>query len=447
MDFKPHEYQRHAIRWILDNPRCGLFLGMGLGKTVITLTALDWLINADLSVRHALVVAPKRVVTDTWAIEYKKWDHLRALNVVPIVGNPTQRKIAVSTEADIHLISRDNVKWLVEYLGRRWDFDTLVLDELSSFKNPQAARFKALKGVSKKCERVIGLTGTPAPNGYTDLWSQMYLIDSGERLGKTVTDFRRKYCVAVRYPQFVEYSVKTSDCRKIDNKIKDICMSMTAEDYLTLPPVNIINKSVGMGKRGEGLYKDMLESYVVELADKEITGSTAAVVSQKLLQIANGAIYDDAGAVTVVHDAKIDALEDLIEAAQGQPILLFYSFTSDKERITEHFPQARILSDDGDIQAWNNGEIPLLLAHPASAGHGLNLQAGGHIIVWFGLTWSLELYQQANARLNRQGQQHPVTIYHLISEGTIEEKVLDVLNNKAVTQKSLIDCVKAELKR
>lgn len=447
MDFTPHEYQVHAIKWILEKPRCGLFLGMGLGKTVTTLTALDWLINADLSITDVLVVAPKRVVTDTWATECEKWNHLHDLSVVPIVGTPKQRKEAVEREADIHLVSRDNIKWLVDFLGKKWPYDVLVLDELSSFKNPQAARFKALKKVAPKCDRVIGLTGTPAPNGYTDLWSQMYLIDNGERLGKTLGDFRREYCTAVQFPSFTDYKVSTEKAKAIDGKISDICMSMTADDYLNLPPVMYHTVKVDLPDKAKKYYKEMLHTAVLEMGDDLIVGMTAATVLGKCLQIASGAVYSNEGSVYEIHEEKLDALEQIVEESQGEPILLFYNFKFDLERLKLRFPQARVLEDSEDIKAWNNGKISLLMAHPASCGHGLNLQKGGHIIVWYGLTWSLELYQQANARLNRQGQEKPVMIYHIIAKDTAEERVLQALNTKATTQNKLIECVKAEIKR
>lgn len=447
MDFTPHEYQRHAIKWILEKPRCGLFLGMGLGKTVTTLTALDWLINADLSVTDVLVVAPKRVVTDTWATECEKWNHLHALRVVPIVGTPKQRKEAVEREADIHLVSRDNIKWLVDFLGKKWSYDVLVLDELSSFKNPQAARFKALKKVAPKCDRVIGLTGTPAPNGYTDLWSQLYLLDSGERLGKTLGDFRREYCTAIQFPSFTDYKVTAEKAKAIDGQISDICMSMTADDYLKLPPVMYRTVKIELPDKAKKYYKEMLHTAVLEMGDDLIVGMTAATVLGKCLQIASGAVYSNEGDVYEIHEEKLDALEQIVEEAQGEPILLFYNFKFDLERLKLRFPQSRVLEDSEDIKAWNNGKISLLMAHPASCGHGLNLQKGGHIIVWYGLTWSLELYQQANARLNRQGQEKPVMIYHIVAKDTAEEKVLQALNAKATTQNKLIECVKAEIEK
>lgn len=445
MEFVPHNYQKAAFRWIINKPRCALLLDMGLGKTVTTLTALDYLIYMDLEINNALVIAPKRVVTDTWAKECKKWDHLSKLRVVPIVGKPEKREEALKKDADVYLISRDNIKWLVEYLGKRWKFDALIIDELSSFKSPGTNRFKALRKVAHRCSRVVGLTGTPAPNGYTDLWSQLYLIDGGERLGHTLKDFRRTYCNAYHKDKITIYSVNRAHQREIDDKIKDICISMTAKDYLTLPPAMYITKTVTLCDKAKKVYKEMLENAVLELEDKDIIGVTAAAVLNKLLQISNGAIYDDDGNVLEIHADKLEALEQIVEESQGEPILLFYSFKFDAERIKKRFDYARDLSTSKDIDDWNAGKIKLLLAHPASCGHGLNLQAGGHIIVWFGPTWSLELYQQANARLNRQGQTKPVMIYHLIAEGTADERVMKALDEKSTTQSALIECVKAEL--
>ena len=419
--------------------------GLGLGKTVTTLTALDYLMYQEFEIDKALVVAPKRVVTDTWARECQKWDHLNHLKVSPIVGTPRERRAAIRRQADIYLVSRDNIKWLIETLDGYWPYDVLVLDELSSFKNPQANRFKALRKVAYKCKRVIGLTGTPAPNGYTDLWSQIYLLDQGERLGKTLTDFRRRYCEAIRYPYFVKWSVPKEHLHDIDRKISDICISMTAKDYLKLPPVYSIITNVTLDKKAQRAYDEMKQEAVLELAGTEIIGVTAAALMNKLLQIAGGAVYDDDGAVTEIHDAKLEALEQIIEESQGQPVLVFYSYRFDASRIQRRFPEARTMETDQDISDWNAGTVPLMLAHPASCGHGLNLQEGGHIIVWFGPTWSLELYQQANARLNRQGQEKPVMIYHLLAKDTAETRVMTALKNKSTTQEALIDCVKAEI--
>lgn len=414
-----------------------------------TLTALDYLMYQEFEIDKALVVAPKRVVTDTWARECQKWDHLNHLKVSPIVGTPRERRAAIRRQADIYLVSRDNIKWLIEtldgYLDGYWPYDVLVLDELSSFKNPQTNRFKALRKVAYKCKRVIGLTGTPAPNGYTDLWSQIYLLDQGERLGKTLTDFRRRYCEAIRYPYFVKWSVPKEHLHDIDRKISDICISMTAKDYLKLPPVYSIITNVTLDKKAQRAYDEMKQEAVLELANTEIIGVTAAALMNKLLQIAGGAVYDEDGAVTEIHDAKLEALEQIIEESQGQPVLVFYSYRFDVDRIRRRFPEARTMETDQDISDWNAGTVPLMLAHPASCGHGLNLQEGGHIIVWFGPTWSLELYQQANARLNRQGQDKPVMIYHLIASGTVDERVMEAIQNKSTTQEALIDCVKAEI--
>lgn len=399
----------------------------------------------EFEIDKALVVAPKRVVTDTWARECQKWDHLNHLKVSPIVGTPRERRAAIRRQADIYLVSRDNIKWLIETLDGYWPYDVLVLDELSSFKNPQTNRFKALRKVAYKCKRVIGLTGTPAPNGYTDLWSQIYLLDRGERLGKTLTDFRRRYCEAIRYPYFVKWSVPKEHLHDIDRKISDICISMTAKDYLKLPPVYSIITNVTLDKKAQRAYDEMKQEAVLELANTEIIGVTAAALMNKLLQIAGGAVYDEDGAVTEIHDAKLEALEQIIEESQGQPVLVFYSYRFDVDRIRRRFPEARTMETDQDISDWNAGTVPLMLAHPASCGHGLNLQEGGHIIVWFGPTWSLELYQQANARLNRQGQDKPVMIYHLIASGTVDERVMEAIQNKSTTQEALIDCVKAEI--
>lgn len=399
----------------------------------------------EFEIDKALVIAPKRVVTDTWARECQKWDHLNHLKVSPIVGTPRERRAAIRRQADIYLVSRDNIKWLIETLDGYWPYDVLVLDELSSFKNPQTNRFKALRKVAYKCKRVIGLTGTPAPNGYTDLWSQIYLLDQGERLGKTLTDFRRRYCEAIRYPYFVKWSVPKEHLHDIDRKISDICISMTAKDYLKLPPVYSIITNVTLDKKAQRAYDEMKQEAVLELANTEIIGVTAAALMNKLLQIAGGAVYDEDGAVTEIHDAKLEALEQIIEESQGQPVLVFYSYRFDVDRIRRRFPEARTMETDQDISDWNAGTVPLMLAHPASCGHGLNLQEGGHIIVWFGPTWSLELYQQANARLNRQGQDKPVMIYHLIASGTVDERVMEAIQNKSTTQEALIDCVKAEI--
>lgn len=443
MEYHPYPYQRAAERWIYDHPAAGLFLDMGLGKTVITLTAIQNLIYDRLEVARALVIAPKRVAEDTWTREHRKWDHLTPLTISPILGAPSERRAALAKEADLYIIGRDNVKWLVETLGKDWPFDMIVIDELSSFKNPSSVRFKALRRVRPAATRVVGLTGTPSPNSLIDLWSQIYLLDMGERLEKTLTRFRNKYCNAVFKQTFTEYTITPDGGQAIMAAIDDICISMKARDYLDLPPVTFIDRHVRLGKKERAAYEEMAETFVLELGHQEVTAVNAAVLTGKLLQIANGAIYGENGKAQHLHDAKITALAELIEEARGEPVLVFYSFKSDLERIMAAFPEAVKLEGQEDIAAWNNGEIPILLTHPASAGHGLNLQDGGAVTIWFGLPWSLELYQQANARLHRQGQKKPVRIYHLIAEGTMDERVLAALQSKDETQEALMAAVRA----
>ena len=366
---------------------------------------------------------------------------------MPILGNPKQRNAALNTKADIHIISRDNVRWLVDTCKNKWPYDTIVIDELSSFKNAGSIRFKSLRKVRPYVDRVIGLTGTPVPNSYIDLWSQIFLLDRGERLEKTLTKFRQKYCQTITRPTFTEYKIRPESVKEIDTAIADICISMSAKDYLQLPPVTYIDRPVVLTIKEKAAYEEMAREAVLEYRDKTIMAVNAAAVTNKLLQIANGCVYDEEGRANTIHDQKLDELEQLIEEAAGQPVLVYYSFRSDLARIKGRFPQARMLDTDQDIKDWNEGKIPIFLAHPASAGHGLNLQDGGSVIIWFGLTWSLELYQQANARLNRQGQKKPVRIYHIIAKDTIDERVLKVLQMKDNNQAALLDHVKAEIRK
>lgn len=445
--FLPHDYQKVAIDFALQNQSSGLFLDMGLGKTVITLTVIEELKNNYLEELKVLVIAPKRVAEDTWTTEYEKWDHLKNLKVVKVIGNSKQRKAALEKEADIYIITRDNIAWLVDFLGKDWDFNTVIIDELSSFKNHQSKRFKALRKVRPFINRIIGLTGTPAPNGYMDLWAQIYLLDRGERLGKTITDYRRRYFNTLYRHGYNEYELRPGAKDKIDEVIKDLCISMKAKDYLKLKEPLYINRIAKLDEKEYKLYKDMERDAVLELADENITALSAAAVTNKLLQLANGAVYTDEQEVIEIHNKKLEVLEELIEEANGEPVLVFYNFQHDKERILERFKDTRVLDTDQDIKDWNNKKIKVLLAHPASAGHGLNLQEGGSIIIWFGLTWSLELYQQANARLNRQGQKETVRIYHIIAEKTIDERVLEVLKGKNTRQEELLRKLKAELKK
>lgn len=452
MKFVPHKYQRMAIDKIYDTPKCGLFLDMGLGKTVITLTAIEDLIYNRFEVSKVLVIAPLRVAEDTWSRECDKWDHLKDLTVSKILGTPRQRRLALAQDADVYVINRENVVWLTNELssiGNGWFFDMVVIDELSSFKSPKAQRFRALKKYISRSTRVVGLTGTPAPNGLIDLWSQIYLIDGGERLGRTVTGYRERYFVPNQRNQttIFNYKPKEDAEKAILQKISDICISMKAEDWLEMPERIDSVVSVKMTPEQLSDYEEFERNAYMQFAEGEVTAATAAALTNKLLQYSNGAMYMSTGEYTKTNDRKLDALAELIDTSNGKPILCFYSFKHDLERIQAKFEFAKKLESSDDIEDWNNGEIPLLLAHPAGAGHGLNLQAGGSIIVWFGLTWSLELYQQANARLYRQGQEQTVIIHHLITEKTCDEKVLQSLQGKADVQKNVIEALKAKYGR
>lgn len=449
MKFVPHKYQEMAIEKIYSTPRCGLFLDMGLGKTVITLTAIEDLIYNQFEISKVLVIAPLRVAEDTWSRESQKWDHLKDLRISKILGTPQQRRLALAREADVYITNRENVVWLTDELsgiGNGWFFDMVVIDELSSFKSPKAQRFRALKKYISRSSRVVGLTGTPAPNGLIDLWSQMYLIDSGERLGKTVTGYRERYFTPNQRNQttIFNYKLKDNAEKAIMDKISDICVSMKAEDWLDMPERIDSVVNVKMTPEQKEAYEKFEKEAYMQFMEGEVTAASAAALTNKLLQYSNGAMYTDTGEYAVTNNNKLDALADIIEAANGKLILCFYSFRHDLERILKKFKYAVKLEDSDDIEKWNNGEIPLLLAHPASAGHGLNLQSGGNIIVWYGLTWSLELYQQANARLYRQGQEQAVIIHHLITEDTCDSRVYMSLQGKANVQDDLLASLKAK---
>lgn len=460
MKFTPHSYQDYAIRRLLDQEAAGLFLDMGLGKTVVTLTAIEELVYNRFEVARVLVIAPKRVAQDTWTREQAKWDHLQHLQVVGVLGTEKQRLKALASEADVYVINRENVAWLVgQYKSKRnpWPFDMIVVDELSSFKDGSSARFKRLRKVRPLARRVVGLTATPAPKGYVDLWSQIYLLDQGERLGKTVGEYRREYFHAGsmdrRTGVVFRWDLDDGAKERIDEKLRDLCVSMTAEDNLDMPEKIYVNTPVVLSAQERAQYKSLERDYLLSLDDAIITAGTAAAITNKLQQYAQGAAYtideetlEATGEWQELHSAKLDALEDIVEAANGQPVLAFYWFKHDAARIQARFPQARRLDGPEDIAAWNAGEIPLLLAHPASAGHGLNLQDGGSHVVWFSMTWDLELYQQANGRLYRQGQQaRTVVIEHLVAEGTVDEDILAALDGKAAGQQGLIDALKARL--
>ena len=445
MQYKPHDYQDYATDFVLEHPYCGLILDMGLGKSVITLTAL-WNILLDrFECGKVLVIAPKRVAEDTWPRELAKWDHLKGLSYSLVMGSEKQRCDALQKRAFLYIINRENVAWLVE--NHRWDFDTLVIDELSSFKSPKAQRFKALRTVRPLVRRVIGLTGTPAPNTLIDLWPQIYLLDMGQRLGRFVTGYRERFFQPDKRNREIVYSYKLREGaeQQIYNLISDICISMKATDHLKMPELISNRVEVAMNDKERRLYDTLRKDMILKLKDGEIDAVNAAALSGKLLQMANGAVYDSEGKALTIHDRKLDALEDLIEAANGKPLLVAYWYKHDLERIQKRF-DSRIIDTAADIAEWNAGKIPVGLIHPASGGHGLNLQEGGSTIVWFGLTWSLELYQQLNARLWRQGQKdRTVVITHIVTTGTHDEDVLQALERKDAGQAALIAAVKARI--
>lgn len=451
MRYQPHDYQAFATEHILDHPFAGLFLDMGLGKTVTTLTAIDDLMYNRFEVNKVLIIAPLRVAAYTWSDEIAKWEHLKHLTLSKVLGSEAQRKAALRQKADIYIINRENVAWLIGYLGRGFDFDMVVIDELSSFKSAKSIRFKSLRQMRPYLSRVVGLTGTPAPNSLIDLWPQLYLLDQGERLGKSITKYRLTYFTPGASNGQVVYNYKLNQGgeSEIYNKIADICISMQASDYLQLPERIDRQVDIHLAPKQQTQYQDFERKMVLELMDGEITAANAAALTTKLLQFANGAIYDADGQVKEVHDAKLEALEEIVDVANGKPVLVFYSYKHDLDRIQQVLKayRPRQLKTDKDLKEWNAGQIPLLMAHPASCGHGLNLQAGGNIIVWFGLTWSLELYQQANARLHRQGQTQQVIIHHLVTRQTMEEDVLKALHRKCAGQDALLDAVKARIRK
>jgi SNF2 family DNA or RNA helicase len=445
MKYKPHNYQQFATDFILNQSICCLMLDMGLGKTVITLTALWQLALDSFDVSRVLVIAPKRVAEDTWPKELAKWEHLTGLTSSLVLGSAAERKAALQKKAFLYIINRENVAWLVK--NHYWDFDMVVIDELSSFKSNKAERFKAMKKVRPMVTRIVGLTGTPAPNTLLDLWPQMYLMDMGQRLGRFIGGFRDRFFLPDKRNREIIYSYKPREGAEdaIYALISDICISMKAADYLDMPE-RIDNRiEVSMSPKERKLYDDFQKDMVLSIGDEELDAANAAALSNKLLQMANGAVYGEDKTVIPIHDRKLDALEDLVEAANGKPLLVAYWYKHDLQRIKARFKNVRCIDTAKDIDDWNAGQIPLALIHPASAGHGLNLQDGGCTIVWFGLTWSLELYQQLNARLWRQGQKHTVVIHHIITKGTHDEDVMRALENKDTRQSALIEAVRARI--
>ena len=447
MQYSPHEYQTYATEFILAHPIAAILLSMGLGKSVITLTALFDLCLDSFEIGRVLIIAPLRVARSTWPEEIRKWDHLRGLTYSVAVGSEGERKSALRQQVSLHIINRENVQWLVEQSGLPFDYDMIIVDELSSFKSYQAKRFRSLMKARPTVKRIVGLTGTPSANGLMDLWAEFRLLDLGKRLGRFITHYREEFFLPDKRngQQIFTYKPKTGAEDEIFRRISDITISMKSTDYLHMPECVINEVSVALSPTEQEAYTRMKQDLIVQLRDGEIDAVNAAALSGKLCQMANGAVYGEDHQAVAFHDRKLDALEDLLEAANGNPVLIAYWFRHDLERIRKRFT-VREIKTSQDISDWNAGKLPVAVIHPASAGHGLNLQAGGSTLIWFGLTWSLELYQQTNARLWRQGQQaETVVIHNIITKGTIDEQVLNALQRKDKTQSALIDAVKAQL--
>lgn len=447
MKYNPHSYQEYAIKFIESHPISALFLDMGLGKTSITLTAVNNLLFDSFEVRKVLVIAPLRVARNTWCDEIKKWDHLNNIKYSIVVGTEKERISALNEKADIYIINRENIDWLVNKSGYKFDFDMIVIDELSSFKNHQSKRFKSLMKIRPKVKRIVGLTGTPSSNGLMDLFAEFKVLDLGERLGYFIGQYRNTYFKPDKTNGAIVYSYKPLPNAEdsIYKKISDITVSMKASEYLKMPELVISNYQVEMSEDEKKQYDEMKKNLICEIKDGEITVSNAGSLSNKLSQFANGAVYDDEQNIVEIHSRKLDALEDIIESMNGKPLLVAYWYKHDLQRIKKRF-DVREIKTGKDIADWNKGKIPVALIHPASAGHGLNLQQGGSTLVWFGLTWSLELYQQTNGRLYRQGQKNTVVIQHIVTKGSIDEQILKALERKNKTQEDLIEAVKANLK-
>lgn len=456
MIFKPHAYQQHCINRIIRTKKLGLFLDMGLGKTVTTLTAIRELKYDRFAVRRVLVIAPKKVAEGTWTKEKEKWDHTKILRVSPVLGSQAKRIRALNTPADIYIINRENVCWLVDHYRNSWPFDMVVVDESSSFKSHTAKRFKALASMGSHIDRLVELTGTPSPNGLADLWAQVFLLDEGERLGKRYTQFRERYFQPDKRGSdgmIYSYAAKPGTEQSILSQISDICISMKAEDYLQLPDITYHEVPVELDSKAFKAYEELERKMVLELPEEEddISVTSAAALSNKLLQLANGAVYDEDHSVHEVHNCKVEAFLELIESLQGKPALVFYNFQHDRTRILEALQKYKLrvreLKTTKDEDDWNNREIDVLLTHPASSAYGLNLQQGGNHVIWFGLTWNYELYTQANKRLHRQGQQDKVIIHHLVCTGTRDEDVMRALEKKDDVQNWVMESLKARIKK
>lgn len=446
MQYNPHEYQKYATNFILEHPVAAVLLEMGLGKSVITLTAIYELMLNRFEAEKVLVIAPLRVARDTWPAEIEKWEHLKGLTYSVAIGTEAERLAALKRPAHLYLINRENVDWLITKSGLAFDYDMVVIDELSSFKSYAAKRFKSLLKVRPRVKRMVGLTGTPSGNGLMDLWAEFRVLDMGQRLGRYITHYRNNFFVPDKRNQQMIFSYKPKPGAEeaIYKLISDITISMKSADFLKMPECVINEVPVALSEKEWSVYHDLREDMVVALKDEEIDAVNAAALSGKLLQMANGAVYNEEKEVIRIHDRKLDALEDLIEGANGKPVLVAYWYNHDLQRIKQRF-SVREIKTSQDIKDWNNGEIPVAVIHPASAGHGLNIQFGGSTIIWFGLTWSLELYQQTNARLWRQGQNDTVVIHHIIAKDTIDEDVMAALRKKEKIQSALIDSVKARI--
>lgn len=444
MRYVPHEYQEYAKEFIVSRKVSALFLDCGLGKTVITLTAIWELLLDYFEIRRVLVIAPFRVSRDTWSGELEKWNHLSGIEMSLVLGSEKERRAALNKRVNVYVINRENVEWLVE--NYRWDFDMVVIDELSSFKSHKAKRFKALKKVRPVVKRIVGLTGTPAPNGLIDLWAEIGILDMGQRLGRFIGGYRERFFVPDKRSREMVFSYKPREGAEetIYGLISDICISMKAVDYLEMPECIYNQVEVAMSDQEMKLYGQLEKDMLLPFADGDIDAVNAAALSGKLMQMANGAVYDENGNVKHIHDRKMEALEDLIEAANGKPVLIAYWYKHDLDRIKKRVDAVELDTAE-DMQKWNAGEIPVAVIHPASAGHGLNLQAGGSTLIWFGLTWSLELYQQTNARLWRQGQKETVVLHHLVAKDTLDEKVMLALEKKDCGQSALVEAVKARI--
>lgn len=447
MQYTPHTYQTRLKDFIIDHRYAFLTVDMGLGKTVTTLTAVRELLEDYFEISRVLVIAPKSVAENTWTGECAKWDHLAHLRVSVIMGTEAQRVRALTTPADIYVINRDNVVWLVRHLGRRWNFDTVIIDESSSFKNPQAQRFKALRKVRPKIRRLVLLTGTPSPNGHMDLWAQMWLIDMGERLGKTLTSYRTRYFRPGRSNGHVVYDwiLRPGSHEAISDLMSDVTVSLKAKDWLEVPDFIETDIRIALSPSESKAYRDFERDQLMSLDGKDIEAVTAAALTNKLLQFTGGAMYDTEHGWHQVSDAKLRALDDILEAANGEPVLVFYQYKHELERLLDRYASMKPVAFSGSpetLKAWNEGRIPLMVCQPASVQYGLNMQQGGHIIVWYTPTWNLEQYQQANARLHRQGQTHPVVCYRLICEGTVDNRVVDAVAGKDNIQEALLQMIR-----